>query len=190
MLNLQKTKGLYIGHWQNKNPKFKKIKWVTRVTGLGVEFGYNINYEDIWMKKFFKFKKKISMWKNRDLTIEGKKILINSYIMSSLSYLVDVYTAHVPEKFISETKQLIRDFLWNGKTWRISQKNLGLNYNDGGIKLADLDNFVECKKLKWIVKIHFSDMSTWNAYGKYCIKSQDSRYSVDNFYYNVVILLA
>ena len=53
MLNLHKTKGLYIGQWKDKLPKFKKIKWVTRVTGLGVEFGYNINYEDIWMKKFF-----------------------------------------------------------------------------------------------------------------------------------------
>ena len=101
--------------------------------------------------------------------------------MSSMSYLSDVYTEHVPKKIISETKQLIRDFLWNGKTWRISQKNLGLDYDDGGIKLADLDNFVECKKLKWIIKIHFSEISNWNAYGKFCLMSQDAKFGVDNF---------
>lgn len=180
-LNLHKTKGLYIGLWKNKTPKYNKIKWVKTVLGLGTVFGYNINYEEIWMKKFFKFKKRINDWKNRDLTIEGKKILINSYIMSSISYLADIYTGNVPENFISKTKNLVREFLWSGKTWRISQKNLGLKKCHGGIQLKDLDNFIASKKLKWIIKIHFSDQCRWNTYGKYCLSSLDKLSGQNNF---------
>ena len=69
-LNLHKTKGMYIGSWKNKDPKYKKIKWVENVSGLGSEYGYNINYEELWLKKFTKFKKKILQWKKRDLTFD------------------------------------------------------------------------------------------------------------------------
>ena len=126
LLNLDKTKGLRIGTWQNKKMTMQKIKWVNQIDGLGCTFGHNINYEEIWMKKFFKFKKKLNSWSNRDLTLEGKKLLINSYIMSSMSYLVDLYPNNIPSNFIKQTRELIRDFIWNSKTWRISQNNLGL----------------------------------------------------------------
>ena len=100
LLILDKTKGLRIGTWQNKKMTMQKIKWVNQIDGLGCTFGHNINYEEIWMKKFFKFKKKLNSWSNRDLTLEGKKLLINSYIMSSMSYLVDLYPNNIPSNFI------------------------------------------------------------------------------------------
>ena len=103
MLNLKKTKGLYLGRWKNKNAAFKKIKWVKNACGLGVQFGFNINYEDIWMQKFAKFKNKIDTWK--------RKLLINSYIVSSISYLIDILSANVSPEFVKQTKELIRDFL-------------------------------------------------------------------------------
>ena len=180
-LNLHKTKGLYIGRWKNKTPEYKKIKWVNSITGLGTVFGHNINYEEIWMKKFFKFKKKNQSWKNRDLTIRGKKLLINSYVMSSISYLSQIYTEHIPPKFISETRNLIRDFLWDGKTWRISQRNLGLSECHGGIALKDLDSFMDCIKMKWIIRIHFSTPSKWNAYGNHILNKLDDKFGIKNF---------
>ena len=112
------------------------------------------------MKKFFKFKSKVDKWKYRDLTIEGKKLLINSYIMSSISYLADIYSHKIPDKYIKETKSLICKFLWKGKSWRISQANLGMRKVHGGQELKDLDTFFESKKNKWVVKTHFSPLST------------------------------
>ena len=131
--------------------------------------------------KIFQIPKKVQKWKNRDLTFEGKKILINSYILSSISYLTDIYTEHVPSKFLKETKDLIRDFLFHGKTWRISQTNLGLSKSHGGILLKDLDNYIESKRLKWIIKIHFSPVSKWNTLGKHFLKCLDETYEIENF---------
>ena len=136
------------------------------------------------MKKFAKFKSKIDKWKMRDLTVEGKKLLINSYIVSSISYLIDIYSANVSSEFVKQTKELIRDFLWNSKCWKISQTNLALRKCHGGIELPDLDNFIKCKRIKWIIRIHFSKISVWNTYGKYCLSKYDAKYGIKNFLMN------
>ena len=183
-LNMHKTKGINIGRWKNKEPKIKKISWVQNVKGLGTYFGYNINYEEIWLQKFTKFKSKIALWEKRDLTLEGKKLIINAYIMSSLLYLIDIYTTNIPKDFIRNTKDLIRDFLWNGKKWKISQKTIALRKEHGGIELQDLDNLIVCKKIKWLLKIHFSESSMWNTYGKYCLGRLDRMYDVKDFLMN------
>ena len=91
---------------EKQKPSKKEIDWVSSVTGLGTEFGHNINFDELWLKQFAKFKEKIIKWKNRDLTFKGKKLLINSYIMSSISYLCDICTANISERFIKETKDL------------------------------------------------------------------------------------
>lgn len=180
-LNLHKTKGLYIGQWKTKVPQNKQIKWVKAVTGLGTTFGYDINYEELWLQKFTKFKKIITQWKNRDLTLNGKKLIINAYIMSSISYLTDIYTSHVPQSFITKTRELIRDFLWSGKTWRISQNTLALRKEHGGLELQDINNFISCKKIKWILRIICSPQCKWNSYGRYCFALGDKLFNSENF---------
>ena len=101
-----------------------------------------------------------------------------------MSYLVDVYTSNILSTFVKQTRDLIRDFLWNGKTWRVSQKSLALKRCHGGIELPDLDNYIDCKKLKWLLKIHFSETSSWNTLGKYYLQSCDTISEVDNFILN------
>ena len=75
-INISKTKGLYIGRWKNKKPVITNIDWVKTAEGLGAKYGYNINYEELWLQKFCKFKKRIQSWNKRDLTLHGKKILL------------------------------------------------------------------------------------------------------------------
>ena len=84
------------------------------VTGpLETEFGFNINYEAICTRKFAIFKNKITMFKKHDLTLEGEKNVITSYITSSMSYLVDAYTDHIP-KFWNRTVPIKHSAtLWN-----------------------------------------------------------------------------
>ena len=62
---------------------------------LRTEFGYNINHEQLWMKKFAKFKTKLAKWQARDLTLKGKILLHNSYIVSSLNYMSEINRDHV-----------------------------------------------------------------------------------------------
>ena len=133
------------------------------------------------MKKFAKFKDKLTKWKQRDLSLKGKKMIINSYIMSTTSYLCETYTNHIPQKYVTKTKELIRDFLWSGKTWRISQKTLALRKVHGAVELQDIDNFIMCKKIKWILRIICTPQMKWNSYGKYCLALADNTFHTQNF---------
>ena len=180
-INLSKTKGLYIGSWKNKEPEFKKFAWVSSANALGAEYGYNIDYNEIWMKKFTKFKNKISQWQKRDLSLKGKKLLINSYIMSSVSYLTDIYTEHVPPIFLKETKNLIKEFLWGGKTWRVASKTMATRSQHGGLEIPDLESYIKSKKISWILKIHYKPSSTWNTIGKYYLTLYDEKFDTQNF---------
>jgi hypothetical protein len=55
-MNLEKTVGMYLGKWRNKNPRFKNIMWSTKpVKALGVFHGYAIDLEMLYIRS-------ISIW--------------------------------------------------------------------------------------------------------------------------------
>jgi hypothetical protein len=82
-MNLEKTVGMYLGKWRNKNPRFKNIKWSTKpVKALGVFHGYAIDLEMIWLEKINKIKSCMEVWKSRDLTYFGKILIIKSFVLS------------------------------------------------------------------------------------------------------------
>ena len=180
-INVAKTKGLYIGQWKNKKPILTNIDWVQTADGLGAKYGYNINYEELWLQKFSKFKKKIQSWSQRDLTLQGKRILINAYIVSSLSFMIDIYPDNISEYVIKETQNLIREFLWKGKTWRVAQKTMSLKKAHGGLEIPDLEAIIQAKRINWIKKIHFNVLQSWNAIGKHYLASQDGITKCENF---------
>ena len=180
-INISKTKGLYIGQWKNKTPVMTNIDWVKTAEGLGAKYGFNINYEELWLQKFCKFKKKIQCWSKRDLTLQGKKILISSFIVSGLSFMIDCYPDNISEYVMKETKNLIKEFLWKGKTWRVAQKTMSLKKNHGGIEIPDIDAIIQARQINWIKKIHFSVVQSWNAIGKHYIASQDGINKCENF---------
>ena len=101
--------------------------------------------------------------------------------MSSLTYLIDIYTANIPVDIIKEIKDLIREFLWGGKTWRIAQKTVSLKKEHGGLEIPDIDCFIMAKKVKWILRINFSDENNWNTLGKKYLKTLDTSFGQDLF---------
>ena len=94
---------------------------------------------------------------------------------------MDIYTSNIPEKIIKDVKDLIREFLWNGKKWEIAKKNIALRKEHGGLELYDIENFIKCKKIRWLLRVHFGNNSTWNTYGKHCLAAYDNVYDIDNF---------
>ena len=47
-MNLDKTVGMYLGKWRNKNSRFRDIKWSKKpIKALGVLHGYNVDIDSI-----------------------------------------------------------------------------------------------------------------------------------------------
>ena len=118
------------------------------------------------MKKIAKFKEKIKRWSKRDLLFEGKKILINAFIMSSLAYLW-IFT-HLTYQIYSYLKQKISFEIsfGEGKHGEFPQKAVALRKIHGRFEIPDLESFIISKKIKWVMRIHFSAPERWNMLGK------------------------
>ena len=129
------------------------------------------------MKKFTKFKKKINQWKKRDLTIFGKKTLINSYIISNIGYLTEIYAANIPDKFIKDTTDLIRDFLWEKPIWKVAKKTMALKKEHGGIEIPDVSVFIQSRKIKWLIRIIHTLPQNWNIIGQKILTRLDEKYN-------------
>ena len=66
---------MHLGRWKNKTPKFKQIKWSKDpVKALGVIHGHNVNIDALWLEK--KIKSCLEVWKTRDLTYQGKVLIL------------------------------------------------------------------------------------------------------------------
>ena len=59
------------------------------------------------MKKFAKFKSILSQWQKIGLSFKGKKLIVNTFVLPVISYLTEIYTEHILENFVKETKQLL-----------------------------------------------------------------------------------
>ena len=60
----------------------------------------------------------LATWKCRKLSIKGKVTTINTLVVSPLIYLANVI--YVPPQVITEIKEIIVDFLWDGKPPKIA----------------------------------------------------------------------
>ena len=64
-------------------------------------------------KRLKNTKNTLAMWICRNLSLEGKVTVINTLAISPLLYLAN--TTHVPPQEITEVKQIVVDFIWDGK---------------------------------------------------------------------------
>ena len=99
-LNKAKTTGLLIGSLKNKFPTFKDIKWTkSSVKTLGVYHGYNIDEDALWLNKIDQIKTSLNVWKRRNVTFQGKTLIIKSYIVSSI--LFEMEARGIPQKHVN-----------------------------------------------------------------------------------------
>jgi hypothetical protein len=52
----------------------------------------------------------MEVWKSRDLTYFGKKLIIKSFVLSVIGYEIEM--RGIPVKFEKEINSIIWDFIW------------------------------------------------------------------------------
>ena len=51
----------------------------------------------------------------------------------------------------------------------------------GGLELPDIDCFIKAEKVKWILRINFSEEKNWNILKKKYLKTLDNSFGQTNF---------
>ena len=83
------------------------------------------------------------MWKTRNLSFQGKVLVIKTLMLSVIGF--EVECNGIPEKYVKEINSLIWNFLWNGKTNQIERNIVMLNKKRGGLNMIDVGIFYKRK---------------------------------------------
>ena len=118
---------------------------------LGIPIGTNRYNTDFWDQLLHKLRSKLSVWKHRDLSFEGKVHLIKSIGISQLTYAMDMM--NVKDKVISETDRIIYQFLCSDKRYTIKKDVYTLPQNMGCLGMIDVLALIKAKIIKFIMQV-------------------------------------
>ena len=138
-VNIEKSEIMYINKDREERVEIgiKEKTDYFRVLGvnLGIkeEVGRDRQYEGIVTS----IRKTLGFWRKRGLKLKGKVVVVNALIMSKMVYAMNVM--EVPVRVMKEVEGLVNNFLWDGKGAKIAREVLENEYEDGGLKLANLE---------------------------------------------------
>jgi hypothetical protein len=126
-MNKDKTTGIFIIKSKERTPNFKDIKWTKNYDKtLGICHGYNIDTNEIWLKKINKIKNCLQVWKARGLTFKGKILVLKTYMYVVSIINFEIETRGIPTKCIEEIDKIMSDFLWDNKRALVSKAQFSL----------------------------------------------------------------
>ncbi len=123
----------------------------------------NLNYN--FKSKITTLNNRLAIWKQRSLFLNDKITIINNLALAHLIYCVSLID--VPEPAMKEINNIIQNFIWNGKTNKISQKNTNTIYREGGLKLWQFNTKLESLKLVWVKRLINSTPANWKVLPKH-----------------------
>ena len=154
---------------ENSSGTFLGIPIVENLKILGHFHGKNqlvCNYHNFYCK-LEKIKKMFSIWKQRNLTLMGKNLLINS--LSSSLFIFNAQIEFPPEDFVKLVEKLHKQFLWDGVP-KIAHNTIIASYKNGGIQYKDLNCFIDAINVKFVQNIISSPVQNHQALPNYWLK--------------------
>ena len=190
-VNVDKSHAIWLGTKANSNDTVSnrvRLKWVNNFTLLGIKFHtdlknmISVNYRNALSKIENVFR----MYKNRYLSLLGRITVIKSLAQPILTHFLQVLPSP-SSKVVDELRHIMRVFLWKGGKPRLASKNLANTYEEGGLKLTDIQTFDDAIKISWIKRLVCTD-GGWQSLFTECLY-QDKKliWDIDEMSLNKVI---
>ena len=172
-VNLDKTEIVPLGPIRQNYIQLlvnEQLKWTTDpIKCLGVIISTNrdqmidLNYTPI----INKMKTITHFWNKQYMTIFGKVVIINSFLISQFVYLMSVLPTP-PLHIVKQIDAQLYTFLWSNKTERIKRAILKNTKHFGGISMPDIILKDKGLKINWVKRLGLSHylseflyISTW-----------------------------
>ena len=154
-LNSKKCQILRIGTTKQTNIEFlkkRKFSWNSEEASC-LEMVFKTNKENVISSnlepKINEFKICLQQWSHRKLTLMGKIVVIKNFALAKLIY--PLTSLQNPSKeTIKRIEQLMYAFLWDNKPDKIKRSTLIKDYNQGGLRMIDIEKFIWSLKASWI----------------------------------------
>jgi exonuclease III len=168
-LNETKSEAMWLGKARDSNDKPLNLKWVKGTKGLGIFFSYDSKEmeEKNFTKKLQELKTLLAIWGQRELTVLGRITIFKSLAFSKVIYQCNNIT--VPDDFVKQLIQVAYNFIWQGKPEKVKRKTVIADYEHGGLKMLDIECFLEAQKVIWVKRLQKSEKGSWMAYPNYIL---------------------
>lgn len=161
-VNTSKTQAVWIGSkkfcGETFNHRFK-IDWNQgHFTILGIKFSCNLeemldlNFKD----KIKQIENELKLWSKRILTPFGRITILKTLIISKLNHLF-IALPNPPQIIINGLQKNFFAFIWQSRVDRIKRDLLMQEYDNGGLKMINLQNYVTALKLTWLRRLIMND---------------------------------
>jgi hypothetical protein len=166
-LNETKSEAMWLGKERDSMEKPLNLKWVKGTKGLGIYFSYNTKEmdENNFNKKLKELKTLLAIWGQRDLSILGRITIFKSLAFSKLIYQCN--NLAVTDDFVKQIIQVAYNFIWQGKPEKVKRNTVIADYEHGGLKMLDIESFLEAQKVMWVKRLVKSEEGSWMAYPNY-----------------------
>ena len=123
--------------------------------------------EKNFIERLNSIKKLINIWSSRGLSFYSKVTIIKSFLVPKFVYVCSVLPT--PKELVKELNQLLFKFLWNG-TDKVTRASVINEYEEGGLKMIDLDSMIKSLRLAWLKWIFNGNDGTWKSYLQYLLE--------------------
>ena len=154
-LNLEKTCGVWLRGWRDRQDKPFGISWVPYKKMLGVVFGHGRDdmgkYSDNWFPILEKFKKVLNNDSQRNLSLIGKATVANIMAASKLWYMAPVL--ELPSEILNKFSRSLFHFIWGSQHEPIKRNTLIGKVEDGGFGLLSIKLKVQSFMIMHVVNL-------------------------------------
>ena len=161
-INKDKTEALWLGVNKNNRNKPLGIKWSDEpIKVLGVFIGNN--YKQVldvnFSSKIKKLKQHINTWKQRNLSLLGRILILKTFGVSQFVYLAGLLP--FPTCKMKEINEIMYEYVWKGKIDKVKRSIMIQDYQNGGLRMPDLESINCVHKIKYIKQVIACHEAFW-----------------------------
>jgi hypothetical protein len=172
-LNLQKTKALKIGNG-NVDENIP-VTLVDRIKILGIYFESDKmarEIEENWSHRMDHMKHLIKEWSKRDLSIQGKVVVIKTFLISQFVYVMQ--SVGLPIPILRNINTHLYKFIWQKKNSnrkafeKVKRKIMEAGYEEGGLSMTNMIDLQTYFNLQWAGRLfEATNRQNWSAIPKW-----------------------
>jgi hypothetical protein len=167
-INLDKTEGLWLGSFKHRTDQPMGIHWTSgSVKVLGFYFGNGDLMEQNWKPVINKFKSILNLWMYRNLSMQGRTVVLNSLASSGIWYYSNILP--MPKWVFTELNRTMLNFFWKNKKHHVRQDILRQKLEEGGLNLVDIKQKIKAERGMLISKIWQNPQAKWAILADYFI---------------------
>ena len=99
------------------------------------------------------------MWRQRNLSLEGKSIIFKTLVLSKFVFLAQVLL--IPNEITSITQRIQRKFLWNSNNVKIKHETICNDFQNGSLKNVDTSSKMSSLHCFWVKKLYDQNSHDW-----------------------------